>query len=422
MRILVLTNMYPPHAYGGYEQSCQQVVERWQAAGHEVFVLTSDWTVPGVDAPTEGAGGVRRQLRLYWADHEILDPPLSRRLAIERNNRSVLDRTLTEFSPDVASAWAMGAMSFGLLHRLGERGVPVVSVVCDEWPVYGPVVDAWLRPLSRRPRLGRAVHAVSGLACTPPDLDRLGPACFVSEFLRRACRERSRWGFPDSTVVYSGIEASELYESGIGAGDAGERPWAWRLLYVGRIDPRKGVDTVLRALARCPTEAHLKVVGRGDDRYGDELRVLAADLGIADRVAFSVADRSELAGVYAAADAVVFPSVWEEPFGLVPVEAMACGTPVVATAVGGAAEFLRDGVNCGVFPAGDDERLWRTLQRLATDPALRRRLVAGGRVTAAELGVDQLAQVLEAWHEFAAGPAGRSRPPERAALGLTGAL
>ncbi len=80
MRILVLTNMYPPHAYGGYEQCCRDVVERWRAAGHEVLVLTSTVRVPGVDEGAEPPNEVRRLLRLYWADHEILDPPLARAL------------------------------------------------------------------------------------------------------------------------------------------------------------------------------------------------------------------------------------------------------------------------------------------------------------------------------------------------------
>src|ERR1700722_17862389 len=96
MRILVLTNMYPPHAYGGYEMGCRDVVERWRRAGHEVMVLTSTVRV-GHDAPSarsEGGPGrsqgsedrcqVRRELRLYWEDHVILSPPLATRWRMER--------------------------------------------------------------------------------------------------------------------------------------------------------------------------------------------------------------------------------------------------------------------------------------------------------------------------------------------------
>ena len=408
MRVLVLTNMYPPHAYGGYEQSCRDVVEYWRSRGHQVLVLTSRITVPGVAAIHEDPARVRREQWLNWEDHEIVSPPLHQRLARELANQRSLARTVREFRPDVISAWAMGAMSLGLLTRLARKGLPVVSVICDEWPIYGPLVDGWLRPLAPRPRLGRIIAALTGLETALPDLDRIGPACFVSDFLRQAVRARSPWSFPDSTVVYSGIQTDEFPPRQETA-----PPWRWRLLYVGRIDPRKGVDTAIRALASCPPEAVLHVVGRGDDRHLRDLGDLASELGVSDRVSFGIAERSELAGVYASADVLVFPSKWEEPFGLVPLEAMSCGTPVVATTVGGAAEFLAPETNCLAFASDDVEGLVVALRRLAGDPVLRQKLVNAGRVTAAELGVDRLGAVLEEWHQAARQGPGGPRPPER---------
>jgi glycosyltransferase involved in cell wall biosynthesis len=408
MRILVLTNMYPPHAYGGYEQSCQDVVERWRAAGHQVLVLTSTVRVPGVEQEPEPPHEVRRALRLYWDDHEILDPPLRARFQIERSNRRALDAAIDEFAPDVVSAWAMGAMSLGLLGVVIRRGLPVVPVVCDDWPYYAPHVDAWMRSFSARPRLARAVGRLTGLEVTLPPLDSAGTGCFVSQFLLDAVRERSVWSFPDATVVYSGIKTVEFpFVRG------GDDVFRWRLLYVGRIDPRKGIDTVIRALARCPDQATLAVVGRGDDRHLGELRDLAASLGLEQRVRFLALPRTELAEVMHASDALVFPSVWDEPFGLVPLEAMSCGLPVVGTPVGGAAEFLFDGVNCLRFPPGDVDALLAALDRLADDSKLRMRLIEGGRVTAAELDVDRLAETLERWHRHCAARAASPRPEKR---------
>jgi glycosyltransferase involved in cell wall biosynthesis len=271
-----------------------------------------------------------------------------------------------------------------------------VPVVCDEWPVYGPVVDAWLRPLVPRRRLARVVSAVTGLATTLPPLDSAASACFVSAFLGDVVRRRSPWTFPRAAVVYSGIDLDEFPLA-----PEVERPWAWRLLYVGRIDPRKGIDTVIRALGRCPPQATLDVHGQGDDRYLAELQKSCADLGLEGRVRFTVTPRSKLSAVYRQADALVFPSVWEEPFGLVPIEAMASATPVVATLVGGAGEFLEDGRNCLAFAPGDDEALTAALTSLAGDASLRARLVAGGRQTAAQFTVDRLAEVLEEHHQRA---------------------
>jgi glycogen synthase len=406
MRILVVTNMYPPHAYGGYEQSCMDVVEKWREAGHSVLVLTSRIRVRGEPEPsTDERRSVWRDLYLYWDDHEIVDPSPWRRFVYERSNEACVRRAVSMFRPDVASAWAMGAMSFGLLAKLRRLEVPVVSVICDEWPIYGPVVDGWLRALGPRPRLARAVSYLTGLSTAPPAIDSTGPSCFVSEHLRRVCREKSIWSFPESGVVYSGIEHEDFPYSGH------DRRWRWRLLYVGRIDPRKGIDTALRALASCPPNATLEMVGRGDDRYLDELHALAAELGLSDRVQFTSCPRSQLAKHYGAADALVFPAVWEEPFGLVPVEAMACGTPVVGTSVGGAAEFLVDGVNCLTFSPGDSNSLVGRLHRLADDTPLRRKLIEGGVQTASDLSVERLADELESWHRWAA--EGGPRPQQR---------
>jgi len=392
VRVLVLTNMYPPHAYGGYEHSCQDVVDRWRRRGHEVLVLTSTVTVPGVAARPEDPQLVRRTLGLYWEDHEILRPPPWRRWAVERANLEHFEAAVRDLRPEVVSAWAMGAMSMGLLTRAHDAGLPTVLVICDEWPVYGPMVDAWLRPLAHRPRLGRVVGTVTGLPSALPPLDAMGPACFVSAFLRDAVRRRSPWTFPRATVVHSGIDTACF--------PFHPRPerWEWRLLYVGRIDPRKGIDTAVRALPLLPPQASLAVCGHGDDRHRTELERLAADLGVADRVSFTSSARHDLHQLYADADAVVFPSTWEEPFGLVPVEAMACGTPVVATTVGGAGEFLADGRNCVTFQPHDAAGLAAALARLAGDPDVRTRVIDGGRATASRLSADRLADELEALH------------------------
>ena len=419
LRILVVTNMYPPHAYGGYELGCRDVVDRWRRRGHEVAVLTSTVRLPGAtdgDGAEPSAEGptdpteVRRQLRLYWEDHAILRPGPVRRLRWELANRRALDRALASFRPDVCSVWAMGALSLGLLARPARRSVPVVPVICDEWPVYGPHLDAWVRMFGTRPRLGRVARALTGLPVTAPDLDALGPACFGSAWLCARVRAGSPWRFPHARVVPWGIDPERFAAA---SGTTGGAPWRWRLLYVGRIDPRKGVDVAIRALARCPPEATLAVVGRGDDRHLSELGDLARALGVGERVTFGAASRAELAERYRAADAVVFPPVWDEPFGMVPLEAMACGTPVVASPTGGSAEFLDDGSNCLAFPAGDAEALAGALARLAGDPALAHALATAGLDTARRFTVDRLAQRLEDVHRGAvdAPVAERTRQP-----------
>ena len=84
----------------------------------------------------------------------------------------------------------------------------------------------------------------------------------------------------------------------------------------------------------------------------------------------------------AAADAILFPVTWNEPWGLVPLEAMATGRPVIATGTGGSGEYLRDGENALLVPPGDAGALAEAVKRLAADPDLRAHLRAGGLTTA----------------------------------------
>jgi glycosyltransferase involved in cell wall biosynthesis len=134
------------------------------------------------------------------------------------------------------------------------------------------------------------------------------------------------------------------------------------------------------ALRRLPPEASLTLQGSGDGEYVAELREQARGLN----VEFSSAPRAQLRDVYAAADAVVFPVQWHEPWGLVPLEAMAVGRPVIATGTGGSAEYLRHEDNCLVYePAESGQALARAVERLAADAALRARLRSNGLATAA---------------------------------------
>ncbi len=182
-----------------------------------------------------------------------------------------------------------------------------------------------------------------------------------------------------------------------------DTPWKWRLAYFGRFDPRKGTDAAIRALPLLPPEASLTMYGRGGEGERHRLEQLAGDLGVEGRVTFGFLDRKELADAYRRADVVIFPSEWPEPFGLVPLEAMECGTPVIATGVGGSADFLEDGVNCVLFQPGDPADLARALLRMAQDSQLRQRIIAAGRGTALTYDVAHMADAYEKAFLVAAG-------------------
>jgi D-inositol-3-phosphate glycosyltransferase len=132
------------------------------------------------------------------------------------------------------------------------------------------------------------------------------------------------------------------------------------LLYVGRVQPIKGLDTLLEAMALIAAPADLLVVGGEHDEpdgHGAALRARVAALGLDKRVRFLRAQpQRRLRLFYAAADATVMPSYYES-FGMVALEAMACGSPVVASRVGGLTTTVQDGVTGRLVPEGDPAAL-----------------------------------------------------------------
>ena len=195
----------------------------------------------------------------------------------------------------------------------------------------------------------------------------------------------------DAAVVRNGIDPDRF-----GSGAAGEReefraragagPDTFLVLTVGGIEPRKGSATLLEAMAGVAARNGILAVVGGhtffDYRaYRDNALARLPELGLVegrDVLLLGTVSEADLGGWYRAADAFAFPSV-KEGFGLVVLEALAAGLPVVASDIPVFAEYLRDGESALLVPPNDPAALAGALGRLAGDPALRRRLADGGR-------------------------------------------
>jgi D-inositol-3-phosphate glycosyltransferase len=170
------------------------------------------------------------------------------------------------------------------------------------------------------------------------------------------------------------------------------------LLFVGRIEPLKGVDTILQAVTLLRDEnpalvdkIWISVIGGGgEDETPDaemaRLRELRSQLGLRDLVTFLGArDQDTLQYYYGAAEALIMPSDYES-FGMVALEAMACGTPVIASEVGGLAFLIQDGVTGFHVPNRDPEALAGAIRTMLTDPARRIEMGKAARHTAQDYG------------------------------------
>jgi glycosyltransferase involved in cell wall biosynthesis len=198
---------------------------------------------------------------------------------------------------------------------------------------------------------------------------------------------------------------------------------------VGRLVPRKGVDLVIRALPYLKAagfdDVELLIVGGGGDsntlNNDPEIRRLlglAAELGVSEQVTLQgQVSRGEMPGIFRSADAVVC-APWYEPFGIVPLEAMACGVPVVAAAVGGLRDTVVDHATGLHVPPRDPEAIGSALSLLLENPTLRASLGRAGEQRArTRYSWDRVAAETEKAYQLAAAgtPAG-AIPMEGAAL------
>jgi D-inositol-3-phosphate glycosyltransferase len=191
-------------------------------------------------------------------------------------------------------------------------------------------------------------------------------------------------------VIPPGVDTTRFYP--IPADEAravvGVPPDGRMILYVGRIEPLKGVDTLIQAIARMRQQGvlqryphYLTIIGGDPDVSPEEmsaemtrLQSLCQTLGLEDVVLFlGKRAQDSLPYYYSAAEMVVMPSHYES-FGMVALEAMACGTPVVASQVGGLAFLVQDGITGYQVPDGDPEALCARLSQLVESPQLRQQM------------------------------------------------
>ena len=206
-------------------------------------------------------------------------------------------------------------------------------------------------------------------------------------------------------VIPPGVDVSHFYP--IPADEArayiGLKPEDRMILFVGRIEPLKGVDTLLEAMSCLQMKesrpVHLAIIGGDPSASPEEMNVemarlknLCEVLGLDQSVVFlGVRDQDKLSYYYSAAEVVVMPSHYES-FGMVALEAMACGTPVIASEVGGLAYLVRDGETGFTIPAEEPETLCEKLSWLLNDDELHAKMSAQAAAYAQDYAWEKIAK------------------------------
>jgi glycosyltransferase involved in cell wall biosynthesis len=261
--------------------------------------------------------------------------------------------------PDVVHShfWMSGLAS---LRAARELGLPLLHT----YHALGTVKRRHQQLADTSPPQRIALEREVGLGC-----DRVVATC------RDEVDELARMGVPAGrvSIVPCGVDTGQFTPQG----PTMERgPLPHRVLQLGRLVPRKGAAVSVAALARLPDTELLVAGGPSADRLDDDpevrrLRALAQEVGVADRVRFTGGVPShDVPPLLRGADVVVCPADYE-PFGIVPLEAMACARPVVASAVGGQLDTVADPSTGRLVPPRDPAALARALGELLADPGAR---------------------------------------------------
>jgi glycogen(starch) synthase len=386
VRVLILTNLYPPDHIGGYELRCREVVERLRRRGHRVHVLAGRHRNR---RSRHSEPGVTRSLHLSWGPPY---PPedLSSMLRCECSDRRVLADLLARFAPEVVDVWGMEFASQALVVEILRSGVPVHLTLEDAW-----LLDATARdPLCSVAHVADALRvacpsSVRRLCCVGTSRPDVGQArvSFVSQGLRDYYHAGG-FHHPHTRVRLAGIDTAVYRQL-----DPATAPPPFRLVSVGQIAANRGQEDLLAALERLacgprlPWPLQVELVGGSHPRYVAELHTRADQL-VADGIDVHFAGAvpaGSVPALYARSHLLVYTSRRaEEALPRVLMEAMAGGVAIVATDTGGQREILDRGRWGNLIPPGSPDALaqaigqavrdwpnWRQRARAAREHALR---------------------------------------------------
>lgn len=334
MKVLVVSNLFPPDVLGGYELGCRQVVDGLKAAGHTVTVATS---APRKPAPPEP--GVLRRLRLtevydpylfFQTPQAVLTAQALEGYGFNAHNVHVLAEMIEETKPDVVYLWNLvGLGGLSLIAAVQQMGMPWVMHIMDKVPLslcgLGPMLPA-------NEAIGRAfTTACRGrfLCCSETVLSEIETGGVP---IRPFSHVVPNW------VVTDGMPGRTEY-----CPDG-----HLRIVSAGSLHANKGTDIVIAAAGKLRDRGHtnftLDIYGFGDE---GPFRTQILELGLSNHVRIlGRRTQDELNALYPHYDLFAFPTWAREPFGFAPLEAAAFGCVPIVSRACGFAEWFQDGIHC----------------------------------------------------------------------------
>ena len=366
MRILIVSSLYPPVAFGGYEVECSAVAEHLSER-NAVLVLTSDRDRASVARRED----VRRELAALTPDWRgaLRAPPASLR-AVASARRALA------WGPELIYVWNGASIPQASLRVLADSGVPLAFRICEHWFGGLFLADQFMRellPARRRPlRAAWAAGRARSTRCrrcgwSPPSrCGRRSPGTPRRSGGWSRCRASCSRCWSGWAIRYPATASSTSRSY------ASRRPEP-QIVVLGRVTPYKGLSVAIEALALLRSahsiHARLLVLGPEDPEHGADMRRLAERLGVGAAVVWrGQLDPPQVAAELARSHVLLVPSLWQEPFPLVTIEGALARVPLVAADVGGIGEGMHDEEHALLFARGDARAAAVAVARTLNEP------------------------------------------------------
>lgn len=376
MKILYINSLYSPLIEGGAEISLQLIVEGLQSKGYEVAVLS---LMPENGLKEEMVNGVRVYRaglkNRYWP-YTKQRPGKLQRLSWhfkDRYNiamRSYVNKVLQIEKPDVVSCHNLAGWSVAVWDEIHRAGIPVIQVLHDMYlacansnmfkgdhPCDKQCLSCRLLR-SQHPEKSGQVSAVVGISQSI--LNRFTQLGYFQKAEKRVIHNTRSIPTPPAR---RNRKAGEPLKIG----------------YLGTLSKIKGIEWLIEQFQSLDINATLSIGGRGQADYEAHLR------SISTKPSVNFLGQMNSNDFYAMIDVLVVPSLWQEPLGMVAIEALAHHVPVIAHKTGGLQESVVDGMNGLYCYASDPHSLGRAIVRLYNDIDLYNRLSAAARDSVADI-------------------------------------
>jgi glycosyltransferase involved in cell wall biosynthesis len=381
MKVLIITDLYPPYFVGGYELKCKLHADELTRRGHMVSILTSNWMAGKENIAEENVSRSLQTIRESRSPYVQKKSPITnslrkrysqmKRMFACRENYRVAYDTILAMNPDLVYAWQLNDVSITPVLAAQDQGVPTVFRVDDYWlSKLKKEICLDSNPLKRQYR-----SMINGLQ----DFNSIDFSHMLV-ISRSVKKSYVKVGFPAAnlTVMPEGVLSDIVL-------DIDELPDSrakdcFRLVYVGRLVHQKGTHVALESLWHLVKEMgisniHLDIIGIGPSDYVEQLRNMVAEFGLNTYVKFvGFMEHEQILARFLEYSAVLIPSLWEEPLSGTIAEAMARGLPIIATDRGGNPEIILDCENGLLVPSSDPLKLAYAIKKLIEDPAMVRRL------------------------------------------------